>query len=148
MGDQALQNRWAICKCHRKMEPQGQDHLTAMDENQNPFYFRVRKDARQKWRNNHGPRGIWNRKGIQCDRGRRFILGSKQSAVFQEGHTGRGESKRIGKQTFGAQNGTPPNTTTNWILCPTNGIWHDARSTSPIYLHPDSASIIPATTTK
>ena len=57
-------NRLAICKRHRKVEPQGQGHPPAMDEIQNPFYCRVRKDARRKWRNNHGPRGIWNRRGI------------------------------------------------------------------------------------
>ena len=36
-ADQALQNRWAICKRHRKVEPQGQDHLPAMDGIQTHF---------------------------------------------------------------------------------------------------------------
>ena len=44
--------------------------------------------------------------------------------------------------------GPPPNTTTNWIISPTNGICHDARRTSHTYLHPDSASIPTAETKK
>ena len=33
---------------------------------------------------------------------------------------------------------------TDEILCTTNGIWHDARRTSPTYFRPDP-TIIPAT---
>ena len=53
-------NRGAIFKRHRKVEPQGQDHLPTMDGIQNPFHSRVRKDACIKCRNNNGPGGIWN----------------------------------------------------------------------------------------
>ena len=41
----------------------------------------------------------------------------------------------------------PPNTTTHWILCPTNGIWNDAKRTYPTYLHPYPASIPTTATT-
>ena len=35
----------------------------------------------------------------------------------------------------------PPDTNTDGILCTTNGIWHDARWTTPTTFHPDSTSI-------
>ena len=44
--------------------------------------------------------------------------------------------------------GPPHNTTTNWILCPKNGIWHDARRTPPTYLHPNFSRIPTAATKK
>ena len=46
------------------------------------------------------------------------------------------------------ETGPLPNTTTNWILYPKNGIWHDARRTPPTYLDPDSTSIPTAATKK
>ena len=37
--------------------------------------------------------------------------------------------------------GPPPYTNTDRILCTTNGIWHDAKRTSPNYFRPDPTSI-------
>ena len=52
-----------------------------------------------------------------------------------------GKANKLESRLAALEMGPPPDTTTDRILCTTNGIYHDARRTSPTYFRPDPTSI-------